>query len=137
MKTLITVSLMVVFLITGCVAAKVPTKVEQANANYGNFPSDYKQIVHAYISSILVDPPSARYSNWKGPRKAWVATKFRGSHFGYEVCVDLNAKNRMGGYSGRKPYYFMINSGRIVYDQRGVVPGRVALEGMGRNLCNF
>lgn len=88
-------------------------------ADYGMYPSNYKEIAGHFISNRLIDPDSARYSNWIEPAKAWGIDSSRGINiFGYRVCVDVNAKNRMGGYTGRKPYYILIREG-VVYKYIG------------------
>lgn len=58
-----------------------PTKAEQAE-------------IKRYFDAELLDGPSAR---WK-----WPARVSKGSYCGW-----VNAKNRMGAYTGWKPFYFI------------------------------
>jgi len=56
------------------------------------------------MSQTLIDPYSAVYDNWRGPSKGYMSS-IGGKYFGYRICVDVNAKNRMGGYTGRHTYF--------------------------------
>lgn len=40
-----------------------------ANADYGSYPTDYKEIIKKYLERKLKDPESARYSEYTKPRK--------------------------------------------------------------------
>ena len=35
-------------------------------------------------------------------------------YFGYKVCLYVNAKNRMGGYTGRLLHFLMIKNGTVI-----------------------
>lgn len=97
----------------GCGLIPKPTPEQLASADYGSFPADYKQMTTEYISRMLLDPYSAVFSDWKGPIKAWEGNSMAAT-FGYRVCVSVNAKNRMGGFAGRKIHSVMINNDQIV-----------------------
>jgi len=86
---------------------------EVSNADYGEYPEHYKVIVEDYMNSILGDLyKSANYSNWKGPSQTASGYWFDKKEFGYKVCVDINAKNRMDGYA--ETFYFFIKDGRVL-----------------------
>ena len=108
--------------------ASPPYAEEIANANYGAYPSDYQETVKNYMAAFLFDPYTAVYENWRGPSLGYSGGNFVKTEFGYQVCVDINAKNRMGGYVGRKRYYFLVRNGAVVQDL-----GELG----GRELCNF
>lgn len=90
---------------TGCALMHKPTQEQIVNADYGTYPDDYKAIVSSYIDRTLIDPDSMRLSDWKGPSRGYIYD-YSGAYFGYRVCAEVNAKNRMGGYVGRQPYFF-------------------------------
>lgn len=97
-----------------CATIPKPTEQEAANADYGAYPDNYQEIIKNYLADLLFDPYSAVYSNWRGPLRGWSGGGFFQVAYGYRVCVDINAKNRMGGYVGKKLHYFVINNGRII-----------------------
>ncbi len=118
------IAMFIVLLLVGCAIVPIPTQEQADNADYGSSPSDYQEIVKTFMSGKLLDPYSAVYTNWKGPHKGWISDPHRGNFYGYRVCVDVNAKNRIGGYNvGSRPYYFMINNERVVYHTRGTAVG--------------
>lgn len=95
-----------------------PTIEERSKADYGNYPSNYQDIVKKYFEQSLKDPESARYNDWIGPSKGFMRDLSR-IYYGYRVCVKVNAKNSYGGYTGRKLYYFIINNEIIIYEEGG------------------
>lgn len=95
--------------------ATMPTQQEINDADYGAYPNNYQETIKNYMAEMLFDPYTAVYSNWRGLSKGWYGelNKF---HFGYRVCVNINAKNRMGGYVGNKTYFFIINDDMVIYE---------------------
>lgn len=72
------------------------------------------------MERALKDPGSARYPDWSVSTKSWSYSLAKGRNvFGYRVCVKVNAKNSMGGYTGRKLFYFLINDGYVVNSRGG------------------
>lgn len=105
-----------------CLASCVhgPTPEQMASADYGSYPESYKEVIQQYFSKSLFDPYSAQYSDWRGPSSGYLARPFGGETiFGYRACVEVNAKNRMGGYTGSKQYFFMIRNGGVAYVDGG------------------
>ena len=92
-----------------------PTDEEKENADYGEFPNDYKKLVQDYMQTRLIDPYSAHYRYTLEPQKYVLeaATKEE-TIFCYYVYVYINAKNKMGGYTGEKSYFFFIKNNRII-----------------------
>ena len=90
-----------------------PTAETIASAHYGQYPSNYKESIHAYMTSVAFDPGSLQYRNWTTPKKTYNGF-FDSVVYGYTVCVDVNAKNRMGGYVGFDTHDFLIRNGRIM-----------------------
>lgn len=112
--------------LSSCVT--MPTQQEISNADYGTYPNNYQEIIKNYMDNLLFDPYSAVYSNWRGPSQGYSGGRFIQIAFGFRVCVDINAKNRMGGYVGKKLHYYIINNGRIVQQFD---------EFSAQQLCNF
>ncbi len=121
------ISLVLLILLCGCAAMNKPTPEQLANANYGSYPSDYKDVIQNYFARVLIDPYSAVYSEWRGPAQGYVYD-MSGVYFGYRVCVEVNAKNRMGGYTGSAPYFIIINNGHILKSEGGWSYGTIGAE---------
>ena len=116
----ISLLILLVLLILGCAGVQTPTYEQLDKADYGKFPENSKEIVTKYISSNLIDPYSAVFSGWQGPSKGWYADYWgKNISFGYRVCVQVNAKNRMGGYTGQKLYFIFFRDGNIVAREGG------------------
>lgn len=114
--------------IEGCGAVggiKPPTPEQIKATDHGIFPDNFKEVIAAYMDDILIDPESVRYTNWKGPIIGWAGDKLRGYFFGYGVCVEINARNKMGGYTGSKPAFFIIHNGEVQYHTGGFPRGSV------------
>lgn len=88
----------------------------QSTDGFGAYPDDYQQIVEQYMAEQLKDPESARYSKFRDPKKDLkiVDAKKRVATLGYSTCVDINAKNSYGGYTGAKRHWFLIRDGKVV-----------------------
>jgi hypothetical protein len=74
----------------------------------GPYPADYRQIVKKHLQRTLFDPYSVRSASIAAPEQGHLY--FRQ---GWLVCVELNAKNRMGGYVGLQRTAYLINRGGI------------------------
>ena len=118
----ITISLSFIFL-SACATVNstyAPTEEELAQADYGEKPIDYKPIIKAYVLETLIDPESARFYNFSIPKKDWLS-EFEGfgvnKYFGWLVCVNVNAKNRTGGYTGKQPHHFIMRGNKITFVQ--------------------
>ncbi len=46
--------------IAGCAAPTPLTPQEQANLDYGSYPTDFKQIIDEYLNGVLKDPYSKK-----------------------------------------------------------------------------
>lgn len=79
----------------------LPSQAQTTNpANYGVRPNDAPALVRAFYGARLVDPESVRYEMISTPVADWAVGNTGAIIWGHRVCVRLNAKNRMGGYSG-------------------------------------
>lgn len=103
--------LLLIALVT--ITACNPTAQQIQSANYGPFPADRVEIIKNFMADRLVDPESARYSGFTTPYQGYVR-EFADIYWGWIVEVDINAKNRIGGYVGRKRYRFVIKNDRVI-----------------------
>lgn len=85
---------------------------ELINDNPGKYPDNYEQIVKDYLHEFLSDPYSIRDLNITQPYKSWYNVLGRATAC-YKGRVSFNAKNRMGGYVGKKVYLYIIRYGRV------------------------
>jgi hypothetical protein len=98
----------------------LPTASLQAagkgDADAGQRPDweTYKQIGTAALKASLLDPESARiewpYIAMSGTLKAFLGKK----RSGFFTCGLVNAKNRMGGYTGSAFFLIMIKNNQVV-----------------------
>jgi hypothetical protein len=96
-----------------------PTLADKAPVNhiYGPAPTwdKYREIGEIYIKGLMLDPDSAKIT--------WVGKFFKGGHkpflqprsYGYVGCGSVNAKNRMGGYTGASAFVVVIDYDRVLF----------------------
>lgn len=115
----ITLGFLLFIAVAGCATiGPPPTAEELATADFGPAPEDYETQINAHFAEVLFDPFSARYEFGK-PQKAWWGNTGgmiypRNIHYAWRVDVRVNAKNRMGGYTGWKRERFYFRDGKIV-----------------------
>ena len=121
----ILIILMAGVLLSGC--ATMPTREQIANIDYGSPISiDYEQAIKQYCSNVLFDPYSAVYE-FSSPQQYWLKeAPLMGGRLlsGYIVFVNINAKNRMGGYTGTKRWGFLFRDNSII---KAIDPEEMAL----------
>lgn len=91
----------------GCAAGAIP------GDDVGPFPADYQDIVARAIRVEFFDPSSLQDVAIAPPYQARLLFTD-----GWMVCMQANGKNRMGGYTGRQYFGYLIRAGAIV--QEGV-----------------
>lgn len=106
------VILMVAFLIFGGCSTFTPEQL--AAADYGSYPTNYENIVKQYFEMRLKDPASVMYRGMTTPKKWHSSVPFYGTKFGYIVCVSMNAKNSLGGYTGFISRALLIRNGEVI-----------------------
>lgn len=91
-------------LLAGCAS------LDQPNEFIGPYPHDYKTTIREHVLRSFFDPYSIRDASISEPVRSHT-----GEPNGWLVCLEANAKNRMGGYTGlsRTAYYLQIG-GRLV-----------------------
>ena len=84
-------------------------------ADIGQYPNDYEQIIKNYEQSELKDPDSARYKFLNSPKIGWTqAGLVNEKYYGYVVCVYINARNSFGGYAGNHLYSFVLKNNSVI-----------------------
>ncbi len=104
--------------LAGCVAP--PSEQEIALVHAASKPSSQEAAeaaVKQYFNHVLIDAESARY-NFPLPLAQGALTLSGVRQFGWFICGDVNAKNRMGAYTGYKPFlaYFSPSAPDTVQD---------------------
>jgi hypothetical protein len=80
---------------------------------YGQYPTNYKEIVMKWLDTQLIDAGSARIE-WSGdPKSANLGTKDK-PLYGYLVNFKVNARNRFGAYTGMQSHGAMIRNGEVI-----------------------
>lgn len=105
-------SFLLVALLVGC-SINRPTPEQIANADYGLPPQNYKNIIIEHVKRDLIDPNSSTFTDWRGPAKGYLHDGNKEFVFGYLVCVEVNSKNRMGGYAGKQPQLYVLKNDSI------------------------
>ncbi len=115
--------LLVIFLLPQVLlAASFNPDQEAKTADKGPYPWEYGALVQQFISDVFFDPSSVldfemtkpTASWWRGPGLGRVRER---TTFCWMVMFTANAKNRMGGYVGKKAYVVYIRDARIVSNE--------------------
>jgi len=106
-------NLLFIFIVFGVVACGgVPvTRDDASKAQFAAKPTDEEAMrkIRGYLDNVLIDPESLRLK-CSTVRKGWGRhNMFDKPTFGWVVYCDVNAKNKLGGYTGGKPHLFIIN----------------------------
>lgn len=106
MKTLF--ALLIALALAGCgvVAQKKSDELlaRSTRADWGELPSTHQIAEKATITKTLIDPESARF-RFAPPRRGTANLK-NGPVLAWFSDVWVNAKNRLGGYTGEQAYGF-------------------------------
>lgn len=120
-KSLRCLLLMLSVFLAAC-ASPNPTPVEFANASFGPKPDSQmlQNALNDYGLRTLIDPTSAMYFLTSAPRKGWAKPDFNTvghqndpATFGWVFTADINSRNRLGGYVGRRSYVFLYRGGMV------------------------
>ena len=107
--------LIAVILMAGCSSTIQPIEPDTRPfdaSGYGPPPENYENAIKQLMGQVLFDPYSAVFNFSTPPKQGWFVggDPFR---YGYIVCAQINAKNRMGGYSGQKTYMYFFENGKL------------------------
>lgn len=92
----------VVFLLASCAVTPNPDAI-------GPYPSNFKESLKAHVLRTYFDPYSIRSVSVSEPIQGHLYFQQ-----GWLVCLESNAKNRMGGYIGLQRTAYLFNRGSIV-----------------------
>ena len=82
-------------------------------ARYGQYPTNYKEIIMPWLNKQLIDPDSARIE-WDGEPKPSDVGKGSEAVSGYLVNFTVNARNRFGSYTGKQKHSVLIRNGEVI-----------------------
>ncbi len=105
MKRALAAALAVGTLLAGCASPTI--NADQA----GPFPANYKAIMAAYIRQTYFDPYSMRDVAISAPVLGRIEYDS-----GWLLCLQANAKNRMGGYTGLKKTAYLVKYNSVAAD---------------------
>ncbi len=100
-------------------AARFNADQEAKTADKGPYPWEYESIVKQFISDVFYDPTSLVDFEVTRPSASWWRdagfgkTKER-TTFCWGVIFTANARNRMGGYVGKKVFFLYIRDARLL-----------------------
>jgi len=89
-------------LISGCAVTPNPEAI-------GPYPSDYREIIKSHVLRTFFDPYSIRSASVSQPIQGHLLFQQ-----GWIVCLEANAKNRMGAYIGVQRTAYLLNRGSVV-----------------------
>ena len=94
----------------------VPTKQERENADYGEFPANYKELVVEYMERVHKTPSTAKYLMIGEPEKGtnW-AKKRENVIYCYSVLANINPDHSWNGYT---LWTFFIKNGKVIGDYK-------------------
>lgn len=101
--------------LTGCATA--PSAQEQAAFDYGPKPTKHEATIKAWFEVRLKDPFSAQYYFQEPVQSYLKEAPLMGGrlYVGWQVNMQVNAKNSFGGYTGRQAYAFFLKDEQIIY----------------------
>jgi len=116
--------LIVSLLISGCTAITIPTAMaKEITPDYGEYPSNYKEIVKNWINETFFDPSDVRILEISKPKKFRLPTT-RSSEsytYGYRVSVTFLTKNQI--QIGKKTICLFIFKGKLLKQWKsGTIP---------------
>lgn len=100
---------------SACVSTDAPAPADDP------FPANYKALISAHKSDIFIDPDSVKDVSISAPKRASGPTapsvdeapNLSKWETPWIVCVRANAKNRMGGYTGKQLTAVLIVRGQL------------------------
>jgi hypothetical protein len=99
-----------------------PTAEQLRNADHGAPPGPgHQQVIKDWYAERLIDPTSPLYTFGTPVRGYTQENPIYGSklEFGWIVCGTVNAKNRMGGYTGREAFFTLFKNDELRFIYTG------------------
>ena len=108
------VSLPLIFL-----ACATGPPLTQSDIDPGPYPENYQQIIVQHLRQTLIDPDSLQDLSSSRPNRITLDAGYpsfglRKGQEVYQCRVMYNAKNRMGGYTGKQLHTLFIRNGEVV-----------------------
>ena len=109
----ITASAAALLALTAPLPVRAAPKAEHV---YGPEPdwAEYRRLAEAAIAARLIDPESARFTWLTGMHKGGIRAFLSGKVEGWAACGTVNARNRLGGYTGATVFMVAIDNGRVL-----------------------
>jgi len=110
------------FMLTSCAKSLIPIPGSivpersdnvQINANYGQFPENYRKILKDYLQENLLSHEDARVEFVNKPSKISI-DHLGDNYLGYRVCLSINNKNKKGLYTGFRNHLLLIKDSKVV-----------------------
>lgn len=104
-------------LLSSCAIAP---QLTEAEIDPGPYPDNYEAIIRDFLREHLVDPDSLRDFSIDACTKVYLDTGYprfnlKKGQAVYECkYVWYNAKNQMGGYTGKSPHIYYIRHDKVV-----------------------
>lgn len=102
-------------IIAGCSFA--PTREAIQRADYGEKPNDTfaHTVIKESLVKSLIDPDSLKLGCAES-KKGWLRGPGLSSphNYGWVIYCEVNAKNRLGGYTGAKPYVYLFRGNQVI-----------------------
>lgn len=104
--------------------ARSPYQLQQtplvaSEIDAGSYPENYQEIVLDYLKETLFDPDSLKDFSIEAPTKELITSDIpfsvRKGQEVYKCFAKYNAKNRMGGYTGKSTHLYYLRRGKVVY----------------------
>jgi hypothetical protein len=84
------------------------------SAGYGAYPTQYQEIVTAWLDSNLGDPKSVKIKWLSEPKPGELAVGKGQTVSGFLVDFTVNARNIFGAYTGPQKHTALIRDGQVV-----------------------
>lgn len=107
------------FMVTGCITTPELRTVDWADIDPGPVPEvdQAREAMAASLAETLKDPYAAQFRNWSPFYKTLYSFDVNAPQEPlWAMCVEMNAKNSMGGYVGFKRYYVKFRDGEPIMD---------------------
>jgi hypothetical protein len=102
--------------IAGALAQNDPTPSPTPDPKvYGEYPTEWKQIVNRWLETKLVDPTSAVIDWGDAPKPGEYKTQKGEQFVGYVVDLKVNARNQFGAPTGKQRYRVVIHDGEVAW----------------------
>jgi hypothetical protein len=107
-------SLFILLALLASPVADFAQEVPAANAAYGAFPENYKEIITKWLNASLGDPRSAEIKFLSEPHPGELDVGKGRQVAGFLVDFSVNARNIFGAPTGAQKHIALIRDGQVV-----------------------